>query len=228
METLWNVRANHGGGYQYRLCPLGSEHTEECFHKAPMPFAGNSKLMMSNGSMLPLESVFVSEGTIPANSTWQMMPIPMGHDYCGSNPGCQTNGHPFPPPCGEENDPCGPSGKENGCAGLAQGLCSGEWMNNITIYDSLKVPEVTPGEYVLGFRWDCESTAQVWQSVSFRCATTVLVANSASLTPAGGCCACVAVCGRDDHEVMIVGRSIYSLDLVFTGIRSGGSGSRDL
>jgi hypothetical protein len=24
------------------------------------------------------------------------------------------------------------------------------------------------GEYVLGFRWDCESTAQVWQSVSRR------------------------------------------------------------
>lgn len=109
-----------------------------------MPFAGNSKLMMSNGSMLELDSVFVSEGTLPANSTWQMMPIPMGHDYCGSNPGCTTNGHPFPPPCGEQNDPCGPSGKENGCRGLAQGLCSGEWMNNITIYDSLRVPEVAP------------------------------------------------------------------------------------
>ena len=51
----------------------------------------------------------------------------MGHDYCGSNPGCKTNGHPFPPPCGEENDSCGASGKENGCKGLAQGLCSGEW-----------------------------------------------------------------------------------------------------
>ena len=92
-----------------------------------MPFAGDSKLMMSNGKMLNLTSVFVSEGTVPAGSTWQMMPIPMGHDYCGSNPGCKTNGHPFPPPCGEENDPCGASGKENGCKGLAQGLCSGEW-----------------------------------------------------------------------------------------------------
>ena len=52
-------------------------------------------------------------------------------------------------------------------------------MNNITIYDSLKVPEVTPGEYVLGFRWDCESTAQVWQSVSFDAQPLyVLVADS--------------------------------------------------
>ena len=35
----------------------------------------------------------------------------------------------------------------------------------ITMYDYLKVPaHLSPGEYVLGFRWDCESSAQVWQS----------------------------------------------------------------
>ena len=55
--------------------PLGSKLTEDCFHKAPMPFAGDSKLMMSNGKMLNLTSVFVSEGTVPAGSTWQMMPM---------------------------------------------------------------------------------------------------------------------------------------------------------
>jgi hypothetical protein len=33
------------------------------------------------------------------------------------------------------------------------------------MYDYLKVPaHLSPGEYVLGFRWDCESSAQVWQS----------------------------------------------------------------
>jgi len=43
--------------------------------------------------------------------------------------------------------------------------CSGQWMNNITIYDYLRVPEhLEPGEYVLGFRWDCETSAQIWQS----------------------------------------------------------------
>jgi hypothetical protein len=31
VETRWSVRANHGGGWQFRLCPLGSELTEECF-----------------------------------------------------------------------------------------------------------------------------------------------------------------------------------------------------
>lgn len=160
VETMWNVRANHGGGFQYRLCPLEKELTEGCFQSTPMPFAGDSKIMMSNGSMLQLKSTFVSEGTLPAGSTWQMLPIPMSHDYCtkGNKVGCTTAGHPFPPPC---HDPC-PTG---GCPGLSQGLCSGEWLTNITMYDQLRVPEhLEPGDYVLGFRWDCESSAQVWQA----------------------------------------------------------------
>jgi hypothetical protein len=38
-------------------------------------------------------------------------------------------------------------------------------MTNITMYDQLRVPShLEAGEYVLGFRWDCESSAQVWQS----------------------------------------------------------------
>jgi hypothetical protein len=40
VETKWNIRANHGGGYQYRLCPLSSALTEECFQQRPIPFAG--------------------------------------------------------------------------------------------------------------------------------------------------------------------------------------------
>ena len=35
----------------------------------------------------------------------------------------------------------------------------------VTTYDQLRIPEhLEAGEYVLGFRWDCESSAQVWQS----------------------------------------------------------------
>ena len=33
------------------------------------------------------------------------------------------------------------------------------------VYDVLKVPkDLKPGEYVLGWRYDCEGTAQVWQN----------------------------------------------------------------
>jgi len=162
VEAMWSLRANHGGGFQYRLCPLKSDLTEACFQQTPMPFAGNSKLMLGNGTMMTLNSTFVSEGTLPAGSTWQMNPIPGnvietgqgGWMYCKEpGPGCRW----FDPPC---FDPASEAPEV-----LSQGLCSGEWLTNITFYDQLRVPEhLEPGEYVLGFRWDCESSAQVWQS----------------------------------------------------------------
>ena len=49
---------------------------------------------------------------------------------------------------------------------LSQGLCSGEWLTNITMYDYLRVHDVPAGDYVLGFRWDCEFAAQIWQACS--------------------------------------------------------------
>ena len=56
-------------------------------------------------------------------------------------------------------------------------LQSGDWMHNITMYDYLRVPDhLTPGDYVLGFRWDCESSAQVWQS----CADVKITASSSA------------------------------------------------
>ena len=72
----------------------------------------------------------------------------------------KTNPWAFPPPCDEPGYPShAPANWQLG------GHCSGVWTNNITMYDYLRVPEhLKPGEYVLGFRWDCESSAQVWQS----------------------------------------------------------------
>lgn len=160
VEAWWSIRANHGGGYQYRLCPLGSELNEECFMKTPMPFAGNSHIVLGNGTKIEIESTFVSEGTLPHGSTWQMNPIP-GWGVVENGGWSAKSKNWFAPPC---YDPYsyGPGPQENR---LSQGLCSGEWIHNITTYDKLRVPEhLEPGEYVLGFRWDCESSAQVWQS----------------------------------------------------------------
>ena len=142
---------------------LGNELTEECFRSNPVQFAGDSKLMMANGTMLPLVSTFVESWAHGTASTWQMLPIPMSHDYCtpgaASAPNCDAHGNapglPFPSQCG---DSC----PEGGCPGLSQLQCSGEWITNITLYDQLQVPEgLQPGAWVLSFRWDCESSAQV-------------------------------------------------------------------
>ena len=38
---------------------------------------------------------------------------------------------------------------------------------NFSIVDQLKVPShLTPGDYVLSFRWDCEETPQIWAQCS--------------------------------------------------------------
>ena len=62
---------NHGGGYQYRLCPAGDELTEACFQRTPMPFSpGGASLRWSNGTQRTYTPVHVSEGTFPPGSTW--------------------------------------------------------------------------------------------------------------------------------------------------------------
>ena len=43
VEVAWGVRYNHGGGYQYRLCPSSEPLTEECFMRRPLEFANPTK-----------------------------------------------------------------------------------------------------------------------------------------------------------------------------------------
>jgi len=157
VTTSWSIRANHGGGYQYRLCPLHSNLTEDCFQQTPLPFADDSSLTLGNGTMMKLKSTFVSEGTLPKGSTWQMNPVPGYIKVFPNGTMVAPFKRWFDPPC---DDPYSLHPHR-----LGQGLCSGEWITKSTFYDQLRIPAaVTPGEYVLGFRWDCEASAQVWQS----------------------------------------------------------------
>merc|ERR1712146_89163 len=123
--------------------------------ETPMAFADSSSLMLSNGTMIKLKSTFVSEGTLPKGGTWQMLAIPDTHHVLPAHSKAPPEAWTFPPPCFEpryvENAPLG---------ALTEGRCSGQWIHNITIYDQLVVPaHLEPGEYVLGLRWDCETSA---------------------------------------------------------------------
>lgn len=93
-------------------------------------------------------------GLTSTGGTWRMVGIP------NIGPGPDGKEHwEFPPPCYEPGYPNHPPPNW-----MDEGQCTGVWMTNITIYDYLRVPEhLTPCDYVLGFRWDCESSAQVWQ-----------------------------------------------------------------
>jgi len=152
VNVSWAITANHGGGYQYRLCPSSSELTEECFQKTPLPFTGLQSFLWADGTQVFFPGTYVTEGTVPKGSAWAMNPIPRNDT--------SNSGQSFPPRCEEVPD-CGSTLVNSKC------LCSGMWgPYGLQIIDTLQVPHLPPGDYVLGWRWDCEESTQVWSSCS--------------------------------------------------------------
>ena len=111
--------ANHGGGYQYSLCRSTEALTEECFHKLPLQFASDIQTLRyiyvndtANHTEVQINATRVSEGTVPAGSTWTKNPVPCGSfdrnrgdrpkDCLYGNCGSSGNGYPpqFAPPPG--------------------------------------------------------------------------------------------------------------------------------
>eukprot|EP00929_Paragymnodinium_shiwhaense_P085984 TRINITY_DN46463_c0_g1_i1.p1 TRINITY_DN46463_c0_g1~~TRINITY_DN46463_c0_g1_i1.p1 ORF type:complete len:398 (-),score=38.86 TRINITY_DN46463_c0_g1_i1:33-1226(-) len=184
VQVKWGIRFNHGGGYQYRLCPSSSELTEECFMKTPLEFVRDrQQLQWSNGTRFAIDGTFVDSGTWPKGSTWAMNPIPrIDFDSTSSGqpasfsgcsfkhgevtgPGCRQ----FDPPCpwdeGWQSVPGHPHSVD------VEGACSGDWTAGL-IVDQVRIPADLPaGDYVLGWRWDCEESSQVWNS----CADVTIV-----------------------------------------------------
>merc|ERR1712130_156444 len=105
-EVGWAIKANHGGGYSYRLCKVGDDGpggvTEECFQRTPLKFASENS-WVQYGSDPESNVVFkanrTTEGTYPPGSEWTMIPIPVCNstDMGWLNPDC-PNGFEFPPP----------------------------------------------------------------------------------------------------------------------------------
>ncbi len=187
VEVSWAIRFNHGGGYQYRLCPASEAPTEECFQKAPLEFVRHAQLLeWNNGTRYPINGTFVDQGTVPAGSTWAMNPIPrIDFDSRSSGQpagfkGCDlVKGEPTGPNCRQFDPPCPwddgwfaqPPRK---AADDVLGACSGDWTAG-RIVDQVVVPkDLPPGDYVLGWRWDCEETSQVWSN----CADVTIVTPS--------------------------------------------------
>lgn len=97
-EVAWVSAANHGGGYQYSLCPASKPLTEACFNAMPLDFVGDTQKLRyiflndtdhhkkSNHTEVVIGASRVSKGVLPAGSTWSKNPVP-----AGSMP---TPGHP--------------------------------------------------------------------------------------------------------------------------------------
>lgn len=78
-EVAWRIKANHGGGYSYRLCRIEDGVSEACFQRTSLRFAGDKQwLRPTNGSAsIELPLVTTREGTYPEGSEWARNPIPV-------------------------------------------------------------------------------------------------------------------------------------------------------
>ena len=80
-EVTWQIRNNHGGGYQYRIAPLPANFSDlkESDFK-PLPFVEDQQaIVFPNGTVHRLsaaQTTFVSEGTLPEGGTWSLIPMP--------------------------------------------------------------------------------------------------------------------------------------------------------
>lgn len=153
-KVAWGLAVNHGGGYSYRLCRrpgnASTPLTEECFQKTPLEFVGNSTdIVDSRGKTLhTIPAARTKVGTTPAGSEWTRNPVPDQP----RDPSFPPN---FPPPLPGFSGHCCDEGCPEGCGdGFGQA-----W----SLMDKVKVPDhLEPGDYVLGWRWDCEELTQVW------------------------------------------------------------------
>lgn len=164
VEVSWTLKAWHGGGYTYRIAPADEPLTEALFQKTPLDFVGNSSLRWGgvNGEKLSFDSAArgwqVSTGVVPEGSMWRKNPIPRTVNEWF------MYGASFEPVCNESPE-CANSHDKTPAPGVCR--CSGDWNDLVEIVDTVHIPAtLKPGKWVLGWRWDCEESAQVWTSCS--------------------------------------------------------------
>jgi len=184
----WAIQFNHGGGYQYRLCPKSKELTNECFEEMPLEFASHSHTVSYDGGFMAgkpdvvVDAVDMDVGTKPAGSVWRRLPMP--HCNCDNPANHCVMDPPYNPERKAYEQQQMPSWYEahrakggyecdtgfqfpppaEGVYGMgAAGNSFNKHGAVFRVGDELRVPD-TAGDYVLQWRWDCEETKQVWSS----------------------------------------------------------------
>jgi len=182
-QVGWGLSAQHGGGYSYRLCPKGSTLTEECFQSNTLTFATSNSTIHFDDDSHPDKVISTTTYVAPDGTQWRTNPIPgCACDNglkCGStsaflgehhahviSEGSCAGQYPKSTVYSRHGSPttnC-PRGTmfEAGFDEFTQGFLVGSG-NKFSVMDEINVPN-KPGEYVLGWRWDCEETDQVWNS----------------------------------------------------------------
>ena len=101
VQAAFTLSVNHGGGYQYRVCPRtidGKAQTidEACFENNPLKFADSiHTVTFADGKANDVEipALDVSEGVQPSGHAWRRLPLPACNCDLGSgcNPDSTSN-----------------------------------------------------------------------------------------------------------------------------------------
>jgi hypothetical protein len=188
-QVGWALSAQHGGGYSYRLCPKSEfgkspQASEKCFQMNHLAFAnGNSTIHFDDNSHEDI-TIVSKLYTAPDGKQWKTSPIP--GCACDNGIACGGKSDVLKPENHHVHGGCeSPSATVYSQKGAATDSCPHGTMcepqftqftqgyltefagqpgpNSFSVMDTIIVPN-TPGEYVLGWRWDCEETDQVWAS----------------------------------------------------------------
>jgi len=191
VEVSFSMGANHGGGYQYRLCSLNKLFSkdggfdENCFQQMPLEFVGEKQWFDLNGTRHEIPATRVKEGVLPKGSTWTRNPLPACAGAAGGlalDPKNNCHEPQFEPPDAIRGIWGWASSEDQNSEEFAKYIHNIEGKGEFTIVDKIKVPENVDGWYVLGWRWDCEQTPQVWQNCAVIKIEDGLNANIASPT----------------------------------------------
>ena len=185
----WQYTASHGGGYQYRLCKADQPLTEACFQATPLKFATPDRHSVVFANRTVSINATLVPDSVTGTGDWMRNPIPSyasdgvacdrvvpAGEHCDFKcPGCGAPTYAAdgacPCKCAESYPQYFPSG--TAYVGADKTLMpdplpnfhSGDQYHAYTVEDELIVPNDIPaGEYVLGWRWDCEQTTQIWSS----------------------------------------------------------------
>ena len=140
--------ADHGGVYSYRTCSNASL-TEKFIDPRYTPNAED---------MTALEGCF-QDGILSCTDVpGQSCPV---HPDCQQGWGCMDSSSWFN---------CGP--KDSGrCASRGVGKCTTHGGPGSILRDRVKLPNLVSNHTLIGFRWDCQDTPQLW----LHCADVALV-----------------------------------------------------
>ena len=170
---------NHGGGYQYRICK--ADELSEAYFQAPLSSSESARRSSSQRNAAPHQGHVHRPGHA-AGGAWSMLPIPptwlpalpwrrlqWEHGLVdGQNDRAQARqmaiAHAATTAHAPRSSPRA-SRTSDATATAARPLSP-------AVLDVVRIPKDLPaGDYVLGWRYDCEATAQVWSN----CADVKLV-----------------------------------------------------